>query len=83
MLNSEPLALYVDDCAESYLVWRKQAIDVHFLLGTQRLLELQNQSECVCAGSSAVWPYPVSRMTLNCEKMSQRSKVASRCVLTV
>lgn len=38
--NSEPLALYVDEALESYLVWRKHAMDVHFELGTQRLLEL-------------------------------------------
>jgi hypothetical protein len=40
MENSEPLALWDDDALESYLVCRKQAIDVHLTLGTQRLLEL-------------------------------------------
>ena len=40
MENEEPLALYVEDAEESYLAWRKQAIDVHWVLGTQRLLEL-------------------------------------------
>ena len=36
-----PFALYVDDAFESYLAWRKHAIDVHDVLGTQRLLELR------------------------------------------
>jgi hypothetical protein len=40
MENSEPLALYDEDASESYLAWRKQAIEVQCVLGTQRLLEL-------------------------------------------
>jgi hypothetical protein len=36
-----PFGLYVEEALESYLVWRKQAIDVHWVLGTQRLLELK------------------------------------------
>lgn len=39
MENSVPLALYEDEADESYLVWRKQAMEVHWLLGTHRLLE--------------------------------------------
>lgn len=38
--NSVPFSLKVEDCDESYFACRKQAIDVHFTLGTQRLLEL-------------------------------------------
>ena len=41
MENVVPFALYVDDAFESYLAWRKHAIDVHDVLGTQRLLELR------------------------------------------
>jgi len=37
--NDVPLALYVEDCFESYFACRKQAMDVQPLLGTQRLLE--------------------------------------------
>jgi hypothetical protein len=40
MENSEPLALYVEEADESYLAWRKQAMEVHLVLGTQRLLDL-------------------------------------------
>ena len=40
MENSDPLALYVEDWDESYLEWRKQAMEVHLVLGTQRLDEL-------------------------------------------
>ena len=43
MENAEPFALYVDDAVESYLLCKKQAIDVHFVLGTQRLLELRER----------------------------------------
>lgn len=39
MENSEPFALYVDEALESYLAWRKHAMDVHLVLGTQRLLD--------------------------------------------
>lgn len=39
MENSEPFVLYVEEEDESYFVWRKQAMDVHWELGTQRLLE--------------------------------------------
>jgi hypothetical protein len=38
--NSEPLALYDEDALESNLAWRKHAIEVHCVLGTQRLLDL-------------------------------------------
>jgi hypothetical protein len=44
MENSEPFALYVDDDVESYLAWRKQAMEVHLVLGTQRLLDLKGLS---------------------------------------
>jgi hypothetical protein len=40
MENSDPLALNVEDAVESYLACKKHAMDVHDLLGTQRLLEL-------------------------------------------
>ena len=49
MENSEPLALYVEEAEESYLAWRKQAIEVHLTLGTQRLLDL-TQSESQVRG---------------------------------
>lgn len=39
--NSVPLALYDDELEESYLACRKHAIEVHLVLGTQRLLELK------------------------------------------
>jgi len=39
--NSEPLALYDEDALESNLAWRKHAIEVHCVLGTQRLLDLE------------------------------------------
>jgi hypothetical protein len=39
--NEEPLALYVDEPEESYLAWRKHAMDVHCVLGTHKLLELK------------------------------------------
>ena len=44
-------------------------MDVHFVLGTQRLLELEAQLDGVhdCAGSTT---YPVSRTTLNFVKPS-------------
>src|SRR5579862_3269491 len=32
-----PFSLYVDEADESYLLWRKQAMEVHFVDGTQRL----------------------------------------------
>ena len=35
--KSEPFALYDEDAEESYLAWRKQAMEVHFDDGTQRL----------------------------------------------
>lgn len=36
----DPLALCVDEDCESYLVWRKQAMEVHLTLGTHKLLDL-------------------------------------------
>jgi len=39
--KSEPLTLYVDEACESYLACKKHAIEVHLVLGTQRLLELK------------------------------------------
>jgi hypothetical protein len=39
MENSDPLALYVVEAEESYLAWRKHAMEVHLELGTQRLLD--------------------------------------------
>lgn len=41
MEKSEPLALCEDDDPDSYFAWRKHAMEVQPLLGTQRLLELQ------------------------------------------
>lgn len=40
MANSEPLALYVDEEEESYLEWRKHAIEMHLALGIHKLLDL-------------------------------------------
>lgn len=40
MSNDEPLDLYVDDASWSYFAWKKHEIDVHDLLGTQRLDDL-------------------------------------------
>jgi len=37
--NSEPLALYEDEADASYFECRKQAIEVHFELGTHKLLD--------------------------------------------
>ena len=65
MLNSEPFALWVEDELESYLVWRKHAMEVHFTLGTQRLLELPNQRQHLTVATSGIMSHPVSRMTLN------------------
>lgn len=65
MENSEPFALYVDDADESYLVWRKQAMDVHLTLGTQRLLDLRKTSAHPSPCQRWFRAYPVSRMTLN------------------
>lgn len=45
MENSEPFALYVDEAVESYLACRKHAIDVHLVLGIQRLLDLRHTDE--------------------------------------
>jgi hypothetical protein len=42
MAKEEPFSLYDEDALESYLVWRKQAMEVHLVLGTQRLLELDS-----------------------------------------
>ena len=49
MENVVPLGLYVEDALESYLVCKKHAIDVHFVLGTHKLLELI-LSEVVATG---------------------------------
>lgn len=51
MANSVPLALYVDDADESYFEWRKQAIDVHLELGTQRLDEPVSRTTLNCGHS--------------------------------
>jgi hypothetical protein len=55
--NSVPLALYDEDALESYLAWRKQAIEVHCALGTQRLLDLDAMSVAfVAAGEYNIIP---------------------------
>lgn len=41
MEKSDPLTLCVDEACESYLACKKHAIEVHLVLGTQRLLELR------------------------------------------
>jgi hypothetical protein len=40
MEKAVPLGVWDDDDDESYLAWRKHAIEVHLELGTHRLLEL-------------------------------------------
>jgi hypothetical protein len=38
-----PFFLWVEEAFESNFVWRKHAIEVHWTLGTQRLLELKTE----------------------------------------
>jgi hypothetical protein len=83
MENSVPLALYVEEALESYLVWRKQAMEVHLVLGTQRLLDLQGTwlgGEHIELNSLA---YPVSRITLNCKVGSGPVNKSSKGARTV
>lgn len=65
MENSLPFALYVEEAVESYLAWRKQAIEVQLVLGTQRLLDLENLYIGKRKDDELIKAYPVSRMTLN------------------
>jgi hypothetical protein len=68
--NVVPLALYVDEDDESYFAWRKHAIEVHWELGTQRLLELEMRYKINSYLEQVTGAYPVSRMTLNWTRVS-------------
>lgn len=66
MANSEPLALYVDEEEESYLEWRKHAIEMHLALGIHKLLDLTAYIYINYCSEGTDYPaYPVSRITLN------------------
>lgn len=64
MENSVPFSLWVAEALESYFECKKHEIEVHLVLGTQRLLELVDICVSHVFTSRREYSYPVSNMTL-------------------